>query len=117
MHAYEQRHVTWLCTVVSLLVRSLLYTVRSSIWACIGNPKLEQETIEGTHAQETPAYQRRPTTLHAVQGSNPTYTILHVYFACLPLSPLSELFTEALVVSTCYTITQIACKCCPKMAS
>ena len=31
--------------------------------ARIGKPKLEQETIEGTHARETPAYQRRPTTL------------------------------------------------------
>ena len=39
-------------------------TKRCSGWACIGNPKPEQETIEGTHAQETPAYQRRPTTLH-----------------------------------------------------
>ena len=28
-------------------------TKRRSNWACIGNPKLEQETIEGTHAQET----------------------------------------------------------------
>ena len=41
---------------------------RRSSWACIGNPKPEQETIKGTHAQETPAYQRRPTTLHAAQG-------------------------------------------------
>ena len=37
-------------------------TKRRSSWACIGNPKPEQETIEGTHAQETPAYQHRPTT-------------------------------------------------------
>ena len=37
-----------------------LVTKRRSSWACIGNPKLEQETVEGTHAQETPAYQRRP---------------------------------------------------------
>ena len=27
---------------------------------------------QGTHARETSAYQRRPTILHAVQGSNPT---------------------------------------------
>ena len=28
--------------------------------------KLEQETIKGTHAQETSAYQRRPTTQYAL---------------------------------------------------
>ena len=32
--------------------------------ACIGNPKPEQGTIKGTHAQEMSAYQRRPTTQH-----------------------------------------------------
>ena len=37
-------------------------TKRRSSWACVSNPKLEQETIEGTQAQETPAYKRRPTT-------------------------------------------------------
>ena len=46
-------------------------TKRRSSWACIGNPNPEQETIEGTHAQETSAYQRRPTTQYAAQGSNP----------------------------------------------
>ena len=46
-------------------------TKRRSSWACIGNPKLEQETIEGTHAQETPDRQRRPTTLHEGQKSTP----------------------------------------------
>ena len=46
-------------------------TKRCSSWACTGNPKPEQQTLEGTHVQETPAYQRRPTALHAVQGSNP----------------------------------------------
>ena len=46
-------------------------TKRRSSWACIGNPKPEQETIKGTHAQETSAYQRRPTSQHAAQGSNP----------------------------------------------
>ena len=49
-----------------------IVTKRRSSWACIGNPKPEQETSKGTHAQETSAYQRRPTTQHAAQGSNPT---------------------------------------------
>ena len=44
---------------------------RRNSWACIGYPNPEQETIKGTHAQETPAYQRRPTTQYAAQGSNP----------------------------------------------
>ena len=43
-------------------------TKRRSSWACTGNPNPEQETIKGTHAQETSAYQRRPTTQHAAQG-------------------------------------------------
>ena len=30
-------------------------TKRRSSWECIGNPKLEQETIEGKHTQETQA--------------------------------------------------------------
>ena len=46
-------------------------TKRRSSWACIGNPNPEQETSKGTHAQETSANQRRPTTQHAAQGSNP----------------------------------------------
>ena len=50
---------------------------RRSSWACIGSPKLEQETIEGTHAQDSPAYQRRPTTLHEVQGSSPNQGAIH----------------------------------------
>ena len=53
-------------------------TKRRSSWACIGNPKPEQETIEGTHAQETPAYQRRPTSLHTAQGSNPPIRALYL---------------------------------------
>ena len=59
--------------VVIQTVRQLgsCVTKRLSSWACIGNPKPEQETIEGTHAQETPAYQRRPTT-HCEQGRNQT---------------------------------------------
>ena len=59
-------------------------TKRRSSWACIGNPNPEQETIEGTHAQETPAYQRRPTTLHAVQGSNPPIRALYMQLAKIP---------------------------------
>ena len=38
----------------------------------------EQETIKGTHAQETSAYQRRPTTQHAAQGSNPPIRALYM---------------------------------------
>ena len=62
----------------------LCVTKRRSSWACIGNPKLEQETIEGTHAQETPAYQRRPTTLHEVQGGNPPIRALYMQLAKIP---------------------------------
>ena len=46
---------------------------RRSGWACIGNPKLEQESIEGTHARETAAHQRRPTTLHEPQTAIPLH--------------------------------------------
>ena len=46
-------------------------TKRRSSWACIDNLNPDQETIKGTHAQETSANQRRPTTQHAAQGSNP----------------------------------------------
>ena len=57
---------------------------RRNSWACRGNPKLEQETIKGAHAQETPAYQRRPTTLHEVQGSNPPIRALYMQLAKMP---------------------------------
>ena len=57
------------CAVTS--IPPIFVTKRRSSWACIGNPKPEQETIKGTHAQETSAYQRRPTTQHAAQASNP----------------------------------------------
>ena len=59
-------------------------TKRRSSWGCIGNPKPEQETIKGTHAQETPAYQRRPTTLHEGQGSNPSTRALYMQIAKIP---------------------------------
>ena len=59
-------------------------TKRRSSWACVSNPKLEQETIEGTQAQETPAYKRRPTTLHEVQGSNPPIRALYMQLAKIP---------------------------------
>ena len=61
-----------------------IVTKRRSGWTCIGNPKLEQETIEGTHARETPAYQRRPTTLHEVQGSKPPIRALYMQLAMIP---------------------------------
>ena len=59
-------------------------TKRRSSWACTGNPKLEQETIGGTHAQETSPYQRRPTTLHEGQGSNPPIRALYMQLAKIP---------------------------------
>ena len=59
-------------------------TKRRSSWACIGNPKPEQETIKGTHAQETSAYQRRPTTQHAAQGRNPPIRALYMQLAQIP---------------------------------
>ena len=62
----------------------LCVTKRRSSWVCIGNPKLEQETIECTHAQETPAYQRRPTTPHEVQGSTPPIRALYMQLAKIP---------------------------------
>ena len=43
-----------------------------------------QETIEDTHAQETPAYQHRPTTLHEGQGSNPPIRALYMQLAKIP---------------------------------
>ena len=57
---------------------------RRSSWACIGNPNPEQETIKGTHAQETSAYQRRPTTQHTAQGSNPQIGALYMHLAKIP---------------------------------
>ena len=53
-------------------------TKRRSSRACIGNPNPEQETIKGTHAQETAAHQRRPATQHAAQGSNPPIGALYL---------------------------------------
>ena len=50
----------------------------------MGNPKPEQETIKGTHAQETSAYQCRPTTQHAAQGSNPPIRALYMQLAMIP---------------------------------
>ena len=44
----------------------------------------EQETIKGTHAQEMSAYQRRPTTQYAAQGSNPPIGTLHMQQAKIP---------------------------------
>ena len=55
--------------IFSETVTLVCVTKRRSSWACIGNPNPEQETIKGTHAQETSAYQRRPTTQHAAQAS------------------------------------------------
>ena len=43
-------------------------TKRRNSWACIGNPNPEQETIKGTHAQETPAYQRSAVVDCLVHG-------------------------------------------------
>ena len=59
-------------------------TKRRSSWACIGNPKPEQETIKGTHAQETSADQRWPTSQHAAQGSKPPSRVLHMQLAKIP---------------------------------
>ena len=56
-------------------------TKRRSSWACMGNPKLEQETIEGTHARESQACQRRPTKLHEGQRSNPPIRALYMQLA------------------------------------
>ena len=60
---------------------SMIVTKRRSSRACIGNPKPEQETIKGTHAQETSAYQRRPSTQHTAQGSNPPSRALYMQVA------------------------------------
>ena len=58
-----------LCVFVSSIGR---FTKRRSGWACIGNQsETRAGTVEGTHARETPAHQRRPTTLHEVQGKQP----------------------------------------------
>ena len=59
-------------------------TKRRSSRACIGNPNPEQETIKGTHAQETAAHQRRPATQHAAQGSNPPIGALYMQLVKIP---------------------------------
>ena len=59
-------------------------TKRRNSWAYRGNPNPEQETINGTHTQETPAYQRRLTTQYAAQGSNPPIGALHMQLAKIP---------------------------------
>ena len=69
---------TYLCGV------HMSVTKRRSSWACIGNPNPEQETSKGTHAQETSANQRRPTTQHAAQGSNPPIGALYMQLAKIP---------------------------------
>ena len=93
----------WLACIgrLTFLVRVCLVTrvtKRRSSWACIGNPKPEQETIKGTcpataslcntlngtRAQETPAHQCRPTTLHIVQGSNPPIRVRYMQLVKLP---------------------------------
>ena len=66
----------FLCYNRETHVALLFVTKRRSSWASISNPNPEQETIKGTHAQETPAYQRRPTTQYAAQGSNPPIVTL-----------------------------------------
>ena len=72
---------TW---VTSAVLSAVCVTKRRNSWACIGDPNPEQETIKDTHAQETPAYQRRPTTQHAAQGSNPPIRALHMQLAKIP---------------------------------
>ena len=68
---------------------SRVVTKRRNSWACIGNPNPEQETIKGTHAQDTSAYQRRPTTQHAAQGSNPPVRALYMQLAKIPHTHLT----------------------------
>ena len=87
-------------------------TKRRSSWACIGNTKPEQETIEGTHAQETPAYQHRPTILHALQGSNPTpQSGFRIAYACPDTAslcnnpPIRALYMQLAKISHTYQTT------------
>ena len=82
--AHRARNRNLPCQKCTSVLLHLFVTKRRSSWACIGNPKPEQETIKGTHAQETPAYQRRPTTLHAAQGSNPPIRVLYMQLAKIP---------------------------------
>ena len=70
--------------VWNMLDSVYLVTKRRRFWACIGNPKLEQETVEGTQAREMPGYQRRPTTLHDVQGISPPTRALYMHRAKIP---------------------------------
>ena len=67
--------------VRSVVVAQYFVAKRRSSWACIGNLKPKQETIEGTYAQETSAYQRIPTTQYAAQGSNPPIGALYMQLA------------------------------------
>ena len=70
--------------VRSVVVAQYFVAKRRSSWACIGNLKPKQETIEGTYAQETSAYQRIPTTQYAAQGSNPPIGALYMQLAKIP---------------------------------
>ena len=45
--------------------------------ACIGNRKLEQETTEGTHARETPAYRCRLKAWHEPHQTSPNQGAIH----------------------------------------
>ena len=75
------------CPPLTFVSRSAVQcsaTKRRSSRACIGNPEPEQETIKGTQAQESSAYQRRPTTQHAAQGSKPPIGALYMHLVKIP---------------------------------
>ena len=83
---------------------SALVTERRSGWACTGHPKLEQETIEGTHARETPAHQRRPTTLHEVQGTRILHALSSVHNYVYSFIKLCKVMQCSFRITTVYAV-------------
>ena len=73
--------------------RDVMVTHRQSETKAIFYVKLEQEAIEGTRARETPARQRRPTTLHEAQGSNPPIRALYMQLAKVPPARRCKVYT------------------------
>ena len=78
------------------LTARFLVTKRRNSWACRGNPNPEQETIKGTHTQETPAFRG----LQGFQGPATQPTKLFCTFGGFLLSFLNA-YAFLAIVSLC----------------
>ena len=83
-------------TAVMHNVLQFLVTKRRNSWACRGNPNPEQETIKGTHTQETPAFRG----LQGFQGPATQPTKLFCTFGGFLLSFLNA-YAFLAIVSLC----------------